>query len=551
MTPDIFLSYTREDQATAQRFAQGFEAQGFKVWWDVTLRSGEAYDQVTEEALRTAKAVVVLWSKKSVTSRWVRAEATLADRNRTLVPATIEPCERPIMFELTQTADLCRWTGDVKDPAWRAFLTDVRRFVETDAAPKTVAPSASAPPGPPQAARPTLAVLPFVNRSGREEDDVFADDMVEDLTAALSLSHWAKVVAASATAAYRKGARDLRQIGRDLGVRYLLEGNVRRAGQDLRVSVQLVEAETGNILWTQKFDRPLNELSDLQEDLVTELAAQLGVQVRRAEIEHARRKPGEISAYEAMMRAQAATEGASFFRWAEAVAELKRAVAIDPDYGPAYALMAAFQGRLLRHHGDDHELTQEMLQNIRRARSLDPNNPMVEGGCAAAYVSLGNLQAALRLAERAVALNPNYEPAHVALGQTLSKLGRWDEAIAHFDKVQSLGHNSIFHYFGAHATSIVQLQAGRCDEALEAADRALALSPVDEALFQSILCLAKTGSWDRACDGLRRLRETEAELSRANFENFIRDYYADTTADDFVLLARRIWDETSSEPGPA
>src|SRR6516162_6173532 len=134
MTPDIFLSYTREDQTTAQRFAEAFAAQGFSVWWDATLRSGEAYDTVTEEALRSAKAVVVLWSKKSVTSRWVRAEATLADRNRTLAPARIEACDLPIMFELTQTADLCRWSGDTKDPAWRAFLTDVRRFVEAGAA---------------------------------------------------------------------------------------------------------------------------------------------------------------------------------------------------------------------------------------------------------------------------------------------------------------------------------------------------------------------------------------------------------------------------------
>jgi hypothetical protein len=139
--PDIFLSYTREDQATAQRFAAGFAAQALSVWWDATLRSGEAYDTVTEEALRTAKAVVVLWSKKSVLSRWVRAEATLAHRNRTLVPAMIEPCERPIMFELTQTADLSHWSGATNDPAWRAFLVDVRRFVEAGAA--------STPPGAP------------------------------------------------------------------------------------------------------------------------------------------------------------------------------------------------------------------------------------------------------------------------------------------------------------------------------------------------------------------------------------------------------------------
>ncbi|MEP7210767.1 MAG: toll/interleukin-1 receptor domain-containing protein [Alphaproteobacteria bacterium] len=94
---DIFLSCNREDQARAKLFAEAFEGQGFRVWWDVGLRTGEAYDEVTETALRTAKAVVVLWSKKSVASRWVRAEATLADRNKTLVPCMIEPCERPII----------------------------------------------------------------------------------------------------------------------------------------------------------------------------------------------------------------------------------------------------------------------------------------------------------------------------------------------------------------------------------------------------------------------------------------------------------------------
>src|SRR5262245_45199168 len=115
--PDIFLSYNREDQARAKMFAEAFEGQGFSVWWDVGLKTGEAYDEVTEAALRGAKAVVVLWWKKSVVSRWVRAEATLADRNKTLVPCMIEACERPIMFELTQTAELGHWQGDAGDRA--------------------------------------------------------------------------------------------------------------------------------------------------------------------------------------------------------------------------------------------------------------------------------------------------------------------------------------------------------------------------------------------------------------------------------------------------
>ena len=132
--PDIFLSYNREDQARAKLFADGFERAGLEVWWDTTLHAGEAYDEVTEKALNEAKAVVVLWSARSVASRWVRAEATQADRNKTLVPAMIEPCNRPIMFELTHTAELSLWHGDPKDPAWLAFLSDVRKFVEKDAA---------------------------------------------------------------------------------------------------------------------------------------------------------------------------------------------------------------------------------------------------------------------------------------------------------------------------------------------------------------------------------------------------------------------------------
>ena len=115
--PDIFLSYSRDDQTTARLFAEGFEREGFSVWWDATLNPGEAFDQVTEKALREAKAVVVLWSKKSVDSRWVRAEATQANESKTLVPVMIEPCKRPIMFELTHTADLSQWTGERKDPA--------------------------------------------------------------------------------------------------------------------------------------------------------------------------------------------------------------------------------------------------------------------------------------------------------------------------------------------------------------------------------------------------------------------------------------------------
>jgi Tol biopolymer transport system component len=127
---DIFLSYSREDQIVARRFAGGFEREGLSVWWDQSLTPGEAFDQVTERALGEAKAVIVLWSKSSVNSRWVRAEATQANADHRLVPVMIEHCKRPIMFELTHTAELSEWQGNIEDPEWQSFVANVRQFVQ-------------------------------------------------------------------------------------------------------------------------------------------------------------------------------------------------------------------------------------------------------------------------------------------------------------------------------------------------------------------------------------------------------------------------------------
>ncbi|HZB69527.1 MAG TPA: TIR domain-containing protein [Sphingomicrobium sp.] len=135
---DIFLSYARQDRGTARLFADGLVAEGFTVWWDASLRSGETFDEVIERNLRDAKAVVVLWSPASVASRWVRAEATLADRRNKLAPAIIAPCDRPIIFELTHAAELSDWTGDMSDPRWRTFVSDLKRLTNAAAEPPPV-----------------------------------------------------------------------------------------------------------------------------------------------------------------------------------------------------------------------------------------------------------------------------------------------------------------------------------------------------------------------------------------------------------------------------
>lgn len=127
---DVFLSYSRADRAAARRFADRLSHEGFSVWWDAALRAGETFDEVIEDALRSASSVVVLWSPQSVASRWVRAEATLADRSNKLIPVIIERCDRPLIFELMHTTDLSDWDGSTTDAAWRDMIQDLQRLVD-------------------------------------------------------------------------------------------------------------------------------------------------------------------------------------------------------------------------------------------------------------------------------------------------------------------------------------------------------------------------------------------------------------------------------------
>jgi TolB-like protein len=446
--PDIFLSYNREDQARAKLFAEAFQTQGFDVWWDVGLKTGEAYDQVTEKALREAKAVVVLWSKRSVESRWVRAEATLADRNKTLVPCMIEPCERPIMFELTQTAELSHWQGDAGDKAWAAFLSDVKRFVAKEAAPSVATPTTllAAPtvqetlkPGQSGSA-PSLAVLPFTNRSHLPEDEVFAEGMVEDVISALTQGVNVRVLGSTSTAHLRKAANtDLSAVGRQLGVRYLLEGNVRRVGANLRVTTQLLEAETGASIWTAKFERPLAELAELQEELVTDIAASLDAKVFNLEIERALKKPSDITAWEAVARATAAWRKYDVASVQRVVEEARRAIAIAPDYALGHAILAAaLADAYFGFSADDPAEVQRIRAIAERALALAPDDVSVLGPSGQALCFVGLPKEGVRYTGRAVHKATSIGSVHYNHGIACVMLNRPEEALSHLKTAERL-----------------------------------------------------------------------------------------------------------------
>jgi TolB-like protein/Tfp pilus assembly protein PilF len=482
--PDIFLSYSRDDQARAKLFAEAFEREGFRVWWDVGLRAGEAYDTVTETALKTAKAVVVLWSKRSVESRWVRAEATLADRNRTLVPAMIEACERPIMFELTQTAELMHWRGDGADAAFRTFLGDVRRFVARELAPEVPTIFVAAPtveetlkPGQTGSA-PSLAVLPFKNRSSNPDDEVFAEGMVEDVIAALSQSFNIRVLGSASTRSLGPSAvNDTARVGRQLGVRYLLEGNVRRNGPDLRVTTQLLEAMTGEIVWTGRFDRPLSELANLQEELVTDVAASLDAQVYNLEMARSvLKKPGDLTAWEAISRAMSGFGrfDPESMRWV--VAEAERAVAMAPDYAQAHGMQAVARAHNFLASGDLAEINR-VYTSATHALQLAPDNAFVMGYVGHALQTAGFVEQGLLLIQSSLRKFPASGLIQSCLAQALARLSRHEESIATGETAFRLMPGSLMqaHIKGWQSFSFVAM--GRLTDANIALDQALVVNP--------------------------------------------------------------------------
>jgi TolB-like protein/Tfp pilus assembly protein PilF len=547
----LLLSYGHGDVQTAERFAKSFEREGISVWWDSSIRSGEAFDALIEEALKGAKAVVVLWSKTSVQSRWVRAEATLPDRNRTLVPAMIEPCERPIMFELTHTADPSRWNGDTSDRTWQAFLSDVRRLVGAGGA-QTV------PQVPPMKGvlsirasstdhRPSLAILPFTNRSGERADDVFADGMVEDLIAALSLSGGIKVIAQSATIVYRKNVSDLRTIGRELGVRYLLEGNIRRVGATLRVTAQLVEADTGEILWLQKFDRPLTDLAALQEQLVTEVAGNLGVQVERVEMEKVLRKPGDLTASEAVMRSMSVFARLSVDSLRAGIADARHAVAVAPEYAPGHATLARSLGNLFLTTRDE-AMAREGRAHAQRALALDGNNPIVLTLVAMGLAFLGSWREALGHAQRAVDLNPNISLCHGNLALACLQFNRPDDAIAHIEAAAILAPRGYQTILALGYKGLAHFQAGRYELALQTLEEAILLHPNVYILKDKAVVCEKLGRREEAGDAIRRLRAAAPSLTLDDIERANTIVFAAETANDMNASLRKVWLETALEP---
>lgn len=326
---------------------------------------------------------------------------------------------------------------------------------------------------------PTLAVLPFANRSGLPEDEVFAEGMVEDVIAALSQGVDVRVLASAATAHLRPGEPiDFAAVGQRLGVRYLLEGNVRRTGDRLRATTQVIDASTSYILWTGSFERPLGELAALQEDLVVEVASTLEIKVQTIELQRILKKPDDLTAWEAMLRAFAFQRQGDPAGYVRAIEEASRAVSIAPDYAIAHSALAQTSGVFyLIASPDDPAAVQSIRGHVDRALALDADDILVLGQCSQALNYIGMPEDALVHATRAVRKVPNHGNLQFNLGVTYCLLNRPAEALRSLEDADRLMPEWPFLFFLKAWKASALVRAGEWEEAEAMADEALALNP--------------------------------------------------------------------------
>jgi TolB-like protein/Tfp pilus assembly protein PilF len=554
--PDIFLSYNREDADMARSFAEGFRTLGLDVWWDQALHSGEAYDKVTEQALRGAKAVVVLWSPRSVESRWVRAEATIADRNHTLIPALIEACELPVMFELTQTADLTHWRGEAQDRAWLAFLGDVRRMVgrpsdRVETEPAAAPPLTSAASGAPS----VVAVLPCTHRSDDKEMAVLAEELTEEITRELATNGYLQVIAAGAMAPWRGKSINHRALGQELDARYLVEAKVQQSGADVRLTLELIDPVKGRMLWSHRLAGKCDEVVVALEKFGLDAAAALGRRIMQIEVTRAMSKEGPLSAWDHMLRSMAYVGRGGIEYVSMCIEESRQAVDAAPHLGLAHSNLALALGALVISGISelDDKLSHEIRTHITRAIQLDGEDPSVMGGLGVAYTALGDGEAALRFARRALELNSSSPRAYDLVGIALLELGRTVDAIAAFTRDER--PNS---YFGVrHAMlaslAICYLLEGQPDQADEVLDQSLAhFADYGVALKWKAIAAAQRGNEQVALVSIKRLREVEPQMSiDQHIRQIIRSPYLAERTGEHVATLRRLWEATDGEPNYA
>ena len=440
-----------------------------------------------------------------------------------IIAARLEPLAEPggicISSRVREDASgkMALEVDDLGEPALKNIAATIRAF--------RVRLRAAERPPLPLPDKPSLVVLPFQNMSGDPEQEYFADGMVEEITTGLSRIRSLFVISRNSAFTYKGRAVDVRQVGRELGVRYVLEGSVRKAGSRVRITGQLVDAATGAHLWADRFDGTLEDVFDLQDQVTASVVAAIEPNLHMAEIQRAQRKPMEnLQAYDLVLRAFPYIRAGTRDGLAEAACLLRKAIEIDHTYAPAIAYLAVCHWVTVSLGWMDrgNPAVAEMIQLAQAALALDGNDPEVLR-IAGAITALpgGDLSGGIALIDRSISLNPNNALALGTAGMLHAYLGDTESAISYLDRSGRLNpHNRAPPFFMGYA--LAHFVAGEHEAVVEWTGKGLQLHPNNAAMLRyRAASLGLLGRLEEGRQVVRRLLELFPDFTIARARRHI------------------------------
>jgi TolB-like protein/Tfp pilus assembly protein PilF len=506
--PAIFLSYAHADRAKAQRLAAILEQSGYTVWWDALVEGGSRFAKSIDEALDKADAVVVLWSKDSVESDWVRDEAAQGRDRQRLVPLSLDGTVPPLGFRQIQVIKLGKWHGRADAPQIEAIRRAIAAALGEQSGPRPVARRAidrrsvlaigggaaaiagggliawqTGLIGGARANARSIAVLPFKNLSGDPSQAYLSDGLTEEIRSALSRNAGLQVLATTSSNTVRDDEGDARSIASKLDVAFLLDGSVQRDGDRVRVATNLTNGRTGFSEWSERVDRQLGDVFAFQSEIARNVSNALSV--RMATDAPAPGGTRDAKAYEAYLRGKAlynATKGEESDR--EAKANFELAIAADPNFALAHAALSRVLASIAASSAQASELKPLYAQAVAEAeRAIDLAPTLPQGQLALGYAKFAGF-----LDVRGA--RPSYDKAY--------QYGRGDADI-------------VLLY------ALYAIRARRFGEARDAIERALVLDPLNPRVHRGAGVIAfNTREYDRAIEQYRRALVLNPGMTNVN-----------------------------------
>ena len=430
--PGVFVSYSRPSALVAEQVAAALSSIGYDVWRDDQLPAHRAYGEVIEENLRAARAVVVLWSSEASQSQWVRAEADYARQAGILVQASLDGTIPPLPFNQIQCADLSGWSGDRQTAGWLKVEQSVASL-----APIGLSTTDKHSP----IDRPAICVLPFQNMSGDVEQEYFSDGISEDITTDLSKISALAVTARNTAFTYKGQAVDVCKVARTLHVSHVLEGSVRKAGERLRITAQLINGASGEHLWAERYDRELTDIFAIQDEISHAIVEALQVRLLPAERKAIlQRGTSSAEAYDLYLMARNCWIAGDFSdvrRVGRVIRICQQAIELDPEYAQAWALIALGQAHVFHGIGPN-EGSDDGAAAAERAQALDPDIAEARLPMAWRLVVEGKyVEANAKLAE-AMRLNPDSWEVNKEAARLFYRQRRIDDAAFHLERATKI-----------------------------------------------------------------------------------------------------------------